>query len=135
MSAATAKKTPAKAEAKTDVKAEAKTPVKVGVYRSAPEFLPALKSARGVAKGHPELLDALKLITHLAWKTPGGAVGWTEGTTASVVAYADELAVPVGTPIPKALEVALNAAKRAAGTDPQKEAVEALSKVVAAHEA
>lgn len=134
MAAATAKKTPAKAEtANEKTEAQTSAPTK-SPYRSAPEFLPSLKSAKSLSKGNPELSAALQLITHLAWKTPSGAVGWTDGTTASVVSYADDLAVPVGTAIPKALEAALTAAKSAAGTDPQREAVGVLEAVLKGHE-
>lgn len=117
---------------KTEV-AETKVPNK-GPYRSAPDFLTALKSAKSLAKGNPELLSAIQLLTHIAWKKPTDAVGWTEGTTASVTEYADELAVPVGTSIKVAVDAALKAAVKAAGTDPQRDALKALTAIVRAYE-
>lgn len=111
----------------------AKTPNK-GPYRSAPDFLPALKSAKSLAKGNPELVSALQLLTHVAWKKGTDAVGWTAGTTASVTEYADELAVPVGTLIKAAVDAALKAADKAADTNPQREALKALTAIVRAYE-
>lgn len=137
-----AKTTPAKATVKTttatptpEVKATPATKLPPrSNYRSVSDFAPAIKSARSLAKGNPELTLAVQLITHLAWKTPDGTVGWNEGTTASVVAYADELALPVGTKIDVAMDTALGAATKAAANEAQTEAVAVLTKVVKAHE-
>lgn len=125
-----AKSTPAKSTpAKTEVKLAPRTN-----YRSVADFAPAIKSARSLAKGNPELTLAVQLITHLAWKTPDGTVGWNEGTTASVVAHANDLAIPVGTKIDTAMGVVLDEAARAAQNDAQTEAVKALAAVVKTHE-
>lgn len=102
-------------------------------YRNAEGFQPALKSARSLSKGNPDLSQPLALITHLAWKSPTGTVGWATGTTASVVAYADDIAVPPGTPIAKAMEVALSAAVKGATDKPQKDAVAVIAKLIQAH--
>lgn len=127
---------PAKSKAKTEAaKPEVKEPTAPAkpTYREVEEFTPALKAAKSLAKGNPDLTQPLQLITHLAWKTPGGTVGWAKGTTANVVAYADDIAVPAGTPIPEAMDAALSAAEKAAGDQPQKDAVAVLSKVIKAH--
>lgn len=133
-----AKPAPAKpAAAKPAPKAEAPAPAAPArpTYREVDEFTPALKAAKGVAKGNVDLIQPLQLITHLAWKTPGGSVGWAKGTTATVVAYADDIAVPSGTPIPDAMAAALSAADKAATDKPQKDAVAVLSKVIKGHSA
>ena len=140
-----AKKTAAKAPAKTAAKAPAKTaepkekaPKEPNVpsYREAADFGDALKAARGVAKDNGDLKSALQLITHLTWKTPGGKVGWVDGTTPAVVEYAADLAIADGTPIPEALETALGVAEKAAAADkPQKDAVAVLAKIIRGHAA
>jgi len=122
-----AKKTAAKAPAKTAAKAPAKT---------AEPKEKAPKEARGVAKDNGDLKSALQLITHLTWKTPGGKVGWVDGTTPAVVEYAADLAIADGTPIPEALETALGVAEKAAAADkPQKDAVAVLAKIIRGHAA
>lgn len=122
---------PAKKPAPAPAKAEAKeaAPAK-STYREVPEFTPALKAAKSLAKGNTDLTQPLQLITHLAWKTPGGTVGWAKGTTETVKAYADDIAVPAGTPIPEAMDAALSAAEKGAADQPQKDAVAVLSKVI-----
>ena len=136
--ATTKKSTPA--PAKRTAKKTAEEPSKESptapaspTYRENEEFVPALKAAKSLAKGNSDLTQALQLITHLAWKTPGGSVGWAKGTTANVVAYADDIAVPSGTPIPDAMDAALSAASKAATDKPQKDAVAVLSKVIKSH--
>ncbi len=112
--------------------AKAEAPAK-STYREVEDFTPALKAAKSLAKGNVDLTQPLQLITHLAWKTPGGAVGWAKGTTPQVIAYADDIAVPSGTPIPEAMAAALSAADKAATDKPQKDAVAVLAKVIKAH--
>lgn len=134
----TKKSTPAPAKRTAPAKKEAaatKEPTAPAkpTYREVEEFGPALKAAKGVAKGNTDLVQALQLITHLGWKTPGGSVGWAKGTTANVVAYADDIAVPSGTPIPDAMDATLSAASKAATDKPQKDAVSVLAKVIKAH--
>jgi hypothetical protein len=51
------------------------------------------------------------------------------------VAYADDILVPSGTPIPEAMDAALSAAEKAAGEQPQKDALAVLSKVIKGHAA
>lgn len=134
---AAAKRTSArqKAEAPEVVEApKAKAP-KVPSYRDAEGFVEALKSAASIAKGNVDLAQPIQLIRHLAWKTPGGVVGWSEGTTENVIAYAEEILVPEGTAIPEALKVALSLAEKAAEDKPQKDAVAVLAKVIKGHEA
>jgi len=140
-----AKKTAAKAPAKTAAKAPAEKPAakekapkepNVPSYREAADFGDAIKAARGVAKDNAELKSALQLITHLTWKTPGGKVGWVDGTTPAVVEYAADLAIADGTPIPEALESALVVAEKAAASEkPQKDAVAVLAKIIRSHAA
>lgn len=142
-----AKKSAAKAPAKTAAKAPAKTAEKpaaekapkepnVPSYREAADFGDAIKAARGVAKDNADLKSALQLITHLTWKTPGGKVGWVDGTTPAVVEYATDLAIADGTPIPEALEAALGEAEKASASDkPQKDAVAVLAKIIRGHAA
>lgn len=137
---ATATKTTKTAPATKKVQATAvepakTTPKRTSTYRDAEGFKEALKTAKGTAKGDPVLGQALQLITHLAWKTPGGTVGWTKGTTPDVISYADDIAAPVGTAIPDAMDYALSACAKAAKEPAAKEAVDALSKVIKAHEA
>jgi len=125
---------PAKGKAATQEEAKSSAPAKP-TYREVENFTPALKAAKSAAKGNVDLTQPLQLITHLAWKTPGGSVGWAKGTTATVVAYADDIAVPAGTPIPDAMSAALSAADKAATEKPQKDALAVLRKVIAGHTA
>ena len=114
-------------------KAEATEPtpeVTKKVYRDNPDFGPALKSAKSLSRGNIPLGQAIQLITHLAWKTPSASVGWSKGTTPNVIAYADDLAVPVGTPIADAMSVALSAAERSVENDAQRDSVAVLAEVI-----
>ena len=131
---APAKRTAPKPEAeKPEVKAkEPKAPAKP-TYREVDGFAEALKSAKAAAKGNTDATQALQLITHLAWKTPGGTVGWANGTTQAVMDYANDMAIPEGTAIPEALTAALAAAEKGAADKPQKDAVAVLAKVIKAH--
>lgn len=105
----------------------------VPAYRTAEGFNEAAKSLRSLAKG-TSLKPLVQLITHLAWKTPNGAVGWSKGTTADVISTADDLAIGTGTPISEAMDVALSAAEKEVG-DPQREAFDVLSGIVRGHAA
>ena len=127
--------TPAPAKKATPAPAaKASTEVKGGTtYREVTDFSPALKAAKSLAKGNVDMTQPLQLITHLAWKTPGGSVGWAKGTTANVIAFADDIAVPSGTPIPDAMDAALAVASKAATDKPQKDAMAVLTKVVKGH--
>ena len=130
----TAAKAPAKAPAKKTAEPKAPKEPNVPSYREADNFADAMKSARSLAKDNGELKSALQLITHLSWKTPGGKVGWVDGTTPAVVEYAADLAIAEGTPIPEALEAALVVAEKAAASEkPQKDAVAVLAKIVRSH--
>ena len=135
---APAKRTAAKPKAETPAEApaakKATVPAKPA-YRDVEGFSEALKSAKAAAKGNTDVTQALQLVTHLAWKTPGGNVGWAKGTTPNVVAYADDMAIPEGTSIPDALAAALAAADKGAADKPQKDALSVLTKVVKAHAA
>jgi hypothetical protein len=135
---APAKRTAAKPKAETPAEApaakKATVPAKPA-YRDVEGFAEALKSAKAAAKGNTDVTQALQLVTHLAWKTPGGNVGWAKGTTPNVVAYADDMAIPEGTSIPDALAAALAAADKGAADKPQKDALSVLTKVVKAHAA
>jgi hypothetical protein len=133
---APAKRTAAKKAAEAPAP-EAKAPKAPALptYREVEEFTPALKAAKSAAKGNVDLTQPLQLITHLAWKTPGGQVGWAKNTTQAVMDYADDLAVPAGTPIPDAMATALSAAEKAATEKPQKDAVAVLAKVINGHAA
>lgn len=117
------------AEAKTEPKAKASP-----AYRTAEGFTEAAKSLRSLAKGNPALRSMVQLITHLAWRTPQGAVGWAKGTTADVISTADDLAIGTGTPLPQAMDVALSAAEKEVG-DEQRDAFDALAGIVRAHAA
>lgn len=116
-------------EAKTEPKAKASP-----AYRTAEGFTEAAKSLRSLAKGNPALRSMVQLITHLAWRTPQGAVGWAKGTTADVISTADDLAIGTGTPLPQAMDVALSAAEKEVG-DEQRDAFDALAGIVRAHAA
>lgn len=105
----------------------------VPAYRMAEGFNEAAKSLRSLSKG-TSLKPLVQLITHLAWKTPNGAVGWSKGTTADVVSTADDLAIGTGTPVNEAMETALSAAEKEAG-DGQRDALEVLAGIVRGHAA
>lgn len=129
---------PTQAEEPTPTPEPDPTPkAKVGttVYRDGKDFLPALSAATTAAKGNKDLLSSLQLIRHLAWKTPGGSVGWSKGTTPTVIEFANDIAVPAGTAIPEALDAALSHASKAATDKPQQESVAVLAKVIKNHEA
>lgn len=117
------------AEAPAEPKAKA-----VPAYRTAEGFNEAVKSLRSLAKGNPALRSIVQLITHLAWRTPQGSVGWAKGTTADVVSTADDLAIGTGTPLPQAMDVALSAAEKEVGEE-QRDAFDALAGIVRAHAA
>lgn len=102
-------------------------------YRDNDDFAPALKAVKSLSKGNPDLSQPVQLITHLGWKTPTASVGWAKGTTANVIAYADDIAVPTGTPVAEAMSVALSAAAKGAKDEAQKAAVAALTTVVKSH--
>lgn len=124
----------AEAEAKTpEAEAPAPKAKAVPAYRTAEGFNEAAKSLRSLAKG-TSLKPLVQLITHLAWKTPNGAVGWSKGTTADVISTADDLAIGTGTPITEAMDVALSAAEKEVG-DPQREAFDVLAGIVRGHAA
>ena len=131
----------AKAKPKTDPAPKAtakkaaakKTAPAQPTYREVAGFTDALKAAKSAAKGNADLMAPLTLITHLSWKTPGSSVGWSKGTTEKVTAYADDIAVPAGTPIPDAMDAALSAATKAAADDAQKSTLEKLTKVIDGH--
>ena len=119
-----------------EVEAEAPAPkAKTSpAYRTAEGFNEAVKSLRSLSKGNPALRSIVQLITHLAWRTPQGAVGWAKGTTADVISTADDLAIGTGTPLPQAMDVALSAAEKEVG-DEQRDAFDALAGIVRAHAA
>ena len=121
----------AKAEQKPEpkAKAEPKAPA-LPTYREVEDFTPALKAAKAAAKGNADLTASLQLITHLAWKSPGGSVSWAKGTTPQVIAYADDIAVPEGTKIPDALAAALGIARKAVADEAQNTALSVLAKVI-----
>ncbi len=125
---------PAKtAEAKPAAEKAPKEP-NVPSYREAADFKEALAAARSAAKDNAELKSAVQLITHLTWKTPGGKVGWVDGTTPAVVDYATDLTIAEGMPIPEALETVLGVAEKAAAAEkPQKDAVAVLAKIIRGH--
>ena len=126
----------AKAKPKTDPAPKApakKTAPAQPTYREVAGFTDALKAAKSAAKGNADLMAPLTLITHLSWKTPGSSVGWSRGTTEKVIAYADDIAVPAGTPVPDAMDAALSAATKAAADDTQKSTLEKLTKVIDGH--
>ena len=112
---------------------EAEAKPKTTAYRTDEGFLDAQKALRSLSKGNGALKPLVMLITHLAWKTPSSSVGWSKGTTPNVIAYANDLAVPVGTPIADAMAVALNAAERSVEGDAQRDSVAVLAKVIRQH--
>lgn len=121
---------PAKDKTKESKPKEPTTPP----YRDAVDFGDALKAAKSTAKDNDDLKQALQLTTHLSWKTPGGTVGWANGTTPKVIEYATDLGIGPGTPIPDAMDSVLGAAeKAAAGDKASKEAVAVLAKIVRGH--
>jgi len=74
--------------------------------------LDALKSARAqVQTSHP-IFRCAQVISHLAYRGPHENVGWTKGTTPSVPAWAENLGIVEGMPIPDALAIAFSAIKQ-----------------------
>lgn len=127
---AAAAPTAKKAEAKESKPKEPTVPS----YRDVEDFGDALKAAKGLTKDNADLKQALQLVTHLSWKTPGGTVGWANGTTPAVIEYATDLGIGPGTDIPDAMDSVLSAAeKAAAGDKATKEAVGVLARIVRGH--
>lgn len=131
---APAKKAVAKpaAEKPAAKKAEPKEPA-APTYREHEDFVPAFKAAKAAAKGNADMTQALQLLGHLSWKTPGGSVGWAAGTTKKVTDYAEDILVMPGQDIPEAMDTVLGVATKAAADKPQKDAVAVLAKVVKSH--
>lgn len=132
---APAKRTGSKPQAADADKVKTKEPKAPATptYREVTDFADLLKSAKSAVKDSPDAKQALQLITHLSWKSPKGTVGWSKGTTADVVAFADDIAAPAGTPVPDAMAAALAVAEKGATEKPAKEAVAALARVIKAH--
>lgn len=115
--------------AKPAAKKEPKEP-SAPTYREHEDFVPAFKAAKAAAKGNDDLTQALQLLGHLSWKTPGGSVGWAAGTTKKVTDYAEDILVMPGQDIPEAMDTVIKVAQEAAADKPQKDAVAILAKVV-----
>ena len=118
--------------AKPAAKKEPKEPA-APTYREHEDFVPAFKAAKAAAKGNDDLTQALQLLGHLSWKTPGGSVGWAAGTTKKVTDYAEDILVMPGQDIPEAMDTVIKVAQEAAADKPQKDAVAVLAKIVKAH--
>lgn len=118
--------------AKPAAKKELKEPA-APTYREHEDFVPAFKAAKAAAKGNDDLTQALQLLAHLSWKTPGGSVGWAAGTTKKVADYAEDILVMPGQDIPEAMDTVIKVAQEAAADKPQKDAVAVLAKIVKAH--
>ena len=115
-----AKATPAKA-------AQAHT---TGPYRGAPAWVAAHAAATAAAKGAPAYRAALQVVTHLAWRTPTGAVAWHRGTNATMLGTATEMGITTGQPVQEAMHAAVTALGKAATTPAQEEAATALLTLV-----
>ena len=102
-------------------------------YREHEDFVPAFKAAKAAAKGNDDLTQALQLLGHLSWKTPGGSVGWAAGTTKKVTDYAEDILVMPGQDIPEAMDTVIKVAQEATADKPQKDAVAVLAKIVKSH--
>lgn len=118
--------------AKPAAKKELKEPA-APTYREHEDFVPAFKAAKAAAKGNDDLTQALQLLGHLSWKTPGGSVGWAAGTTKKVTDYAEDILVMPGMDIPEAMGTVIKVAQEATADKPQKDAVAVLAKIVKAH--
>ena len=118
--------------AKPAAKKEPKEPA-APTYREHEDFVPAFKAAKAAAKGNDDLTQALQLLGHLSWKTPGGSVGWAAGTAKKVTDYAEDILVMPGQDIPEAMDTVIKVAQGAAADKPQKDAVAVLAKIVKAH--
>ena len=123
---------PAEAAKPAPAKKEPKEPA-APTYREHEDFVPAFKAAKAAAKGNDDLTQALQLLGHLSWKTPGGSVGWAVGTTKKVTDYAEDILVMPGQDIPEAMDTVIKVAQEAAADKPQKDAVAVLAKIVKAH--
>lgn len=129
---AVAKTSPAPKAAEVPKAAETPAPKSSRTYRDVDGFMDLMKATRKVCKD-PEFKAPLQLITHLAWKTPGGSVGWSKGTTESVMDYADDVLAGPGTAIPAAMDIALKVLVKTAKSDEEKAAVKALGDMITAH--
>ena len=99
---------------------------RTSVYRTREDFLAAMGAAKGLTTGNPAFGSAMRVLTHLAWKSPKASVAWHKGTNADVVANAAEMGATPGTPMVTAVAGVLDAAEAAADTPARKAAVKAL---------
>lgn len=67
-------------------------------YRATPAWHAAHAAAVGAMRGNPVARATLQVATHLAWRTPTGAVGWHKGTNAAMLAQAKALGIEPGMP-------------------------------------
>lgn len=104
----------------------APAPARTSVYRTREDFVAAHGAAHGLRIGNPAYTAAIQVLTHLAWRGPKGAVAWTKGTNANMVANATAMGATVGTPMPEAMLKALDALDKAADTAARKAAAKAL---------
>ena len=99
---------------------------RTSVYRTREDFLAALGAAKGLTSGAPAYGSAVRVLVHLSWRGPKGAVGWHKGTNADVVANAAALGATPGTPMATAIAGVVDALEAAADTDARKAAAQAL---------
>ena len=99
---------------------------RTSVYRSREDFQAAIGAAQGLTRGAPNFAAAVRVLVHLAWRSPKGAVAWHKGTNPDVVANAATYGATPGTKMPEAMTAVLAAAEKAADTDARKAAIKAL---------
>lgn len=104
----------------------AKTEVRTSVYRTREDFAAAMGAVSGLVAGAPEFRAAHRVLVHLSWRSPKGAVAWHNGTNADMVANAKAMGAEVGTPMPEAMLAALDALDKAADTAARKAAAKAV---------
>lgn len=101
-----------------------------GAYRTNPEWLATMGTAKGASTGNPAYAAAVQVATHLAWRAPAGSVAWHAGTNANMVANANSYGATVGTPIQEAMAATVKALLAAATTPEQTAPAKVLAALV-----
>lgn len=101
-----------------------------GPYRANNAWQLAHAAAKGAAAGNPQYAAGVQVLTHLAWRAPGGAVGWHKGTNPTMVANATAMGVATGMPVQAAMVAVLAHMAASNPTAPQAAALATLAQLV-----
>ena len=112
--------------ARTSKSSAAPVVARTSVFRTREDFLAALGAAKGLTSGNPAYGSAVRVLVHLSWKSPKGAVAWHKGTNADVVANASSAGAKPGTPMPAAMLAVLDTLDKVADTDARLAAAKAV---------